>query len=134
MIRDEKPGLTDRHGDAGLRWLLDRRNSWGLTDSELASLLGVSTETLLSWQSQVSTGEMVRLPSDTFERIGLLLGVHQGLVNLTPSGHESLAAEWFQKPIQLWGLAGHSIRSHLLNDSRRAVLIEMVRRIKSETA
>ena len=41
MIGDEQPKLTDQHGDAGLRWLLERRERWALTDSELARLLGV---------------------------------------------------------------------------------------------
>jgi len=85
MIGEEQPHLTDQHGDAGLRWLLDRREQWSLTDSELACLLGVATETLLSWMSQIAAGELVRLPSDTMERIGLLLVLQRSLVSLTPS-------------------------------------------------
>ena len=80
MIGDEQPKLTDQHGDAGLRWLLERRERWGLTHSELASLLGVSTDRLLSWKEEVESGELVRLPSDVVERIGLLLGIHMGLM------------------------------------------------------
>jgi DNA-binding transcriptional regulator YiaG len=67
MIRDEQPNLTDQHGDAGFRWLLDRREEWGLTNSQLACLLGVSAETLLSWESQTAVGELVRASSDVVE-------------------------------------------------------------------
>ena len=96
-----------------------------------ATTLGVSTDTLLSWKSQIVDGELVTLPPDTVERIGLLLVLQKSLVSLTPSGHESLAAEWFQKPISLWGITGDSIRSHLLKDPRTEVLAKMAWRVKS---
>lgn len=133
MIGDEQPDLTDRHGDAGFRWLLDHRGAWCLSDSQLACLLGVRTERLLGWMEQVETGEMVRPPPDVVERIGLLLGLHKGLVNLTPSGHESMAVDWFQKPVDLLGLTGESIRSHLLHDPRTEVLIKLVRRVRASS-
>ena len=133
MIGEEQPHLTDQHGDAGLRWLLDRREWWGLNDSELACLLGVPNRTLLGWKEEVASSELVRLPSDVVERIGLLLALHKGLVNLTPSGHESMAVWWFQKPLQLWNLNGESIRSYLLGNPEASVLVEMVRRIRSAT-
>ncbi|SES64796.1 hypothetical protein SAMN04487962_1016 [Marinobacter segnicrescens] len=131
MIGDEQPKLTDQHGDAGLRWLLERREGWGLTHSELASLLGVSIERLLGWKEQVASSELLRLPPDVLERVGLLLGLHRGLFYLTPSGHESLAAEWFKKPIAMWGLKNSSIRAHLLDDPSIEALSDMVRKIRS---
>lgn len=97
-------------------------------------MLGVPTERLLGWKEQVTSNELVRLPPDIEERIGLLLGLHKGLVNLTPSGHESMAVEWFQKPVDLWGLNGESIRSYLLKDPRTSVLIQMLQRIRSAAA
>ena len=133
MIGEEQPHLTDQHGDAGLRWLLDRREQWGLTDSELACLLGVPTIRLLSWKDQVASAELVPLPSEVLERIGLLLGLHKGLVSLTPSGHESIAMEWFQKPLDLWNLNGESIRSYLLRNPGASVLVDMVQRVRSAT-
>lgn len=131
MIGEEQPHLTDQHGDAGLRWLLDCREHLGLTHPELASLLGVSTDRLLRWKGQVKSGELVRLPSDVIERIGLLLGIHKAMVYLTPAGHESMATEWFRKPIFLWDLNGESVGSYLLKDPRIGVLTEMARRIRS---
>lgn len=131
MSGDEQPKPTDQHGDAGLRWLLERRERWGLTHSELASLLGVSTDRLLGWKVEVESGELVRLPSDVVERIGLLLGIHKGLVDLTPTGHQSMAYDWLQKPIFLWGLNGESVRSYLLKDPRISVLAQMAQRIRS---
>lgn len=53
MVGGEQPQLTDPHGDAGLRWLLDHRKLLGLADSVLACLLGVCTDTLLGWTSYV---------------------------------------------------------------------------------
>jgi len=131
MIGDDQPHITHQHGDAGLRWLLDRREQWGLVDSELASLLGVSTERLLSWEEKVLSNELVKLPSDVIERIGLLLALHKGLVYLTPSGNEQLAVEWFKKPVTMWGLKGSSIRAHLLDDPSIEALSDMVHRIRS---
>ncbi|SET28214.1 hypothetical protein SAMN04487962_106193 [Marinobacter segnicrescens] len=131
MIGDEQPNLTDQHGDAGLRWLLDRREQWDFTDSELSCLLGVSTETLRNWKSQIAVGELVKLPSDVVDRVGLLLALHKGLVYLTPAGHELLADEWFKKPVTMWGLKDNSIRVHLLDDPSIAAFSDMVNRIRS---
>lgn len=131
MIRDVQLNLTARHGDAGLRWVLDRPAQWSLNDSELARLLGVPTERLLGWKKQVAACELVRLPPDVMERVGLLLGLHKSLWYLTPSGHEYLASEWFQKPINLWGLNGESIQSYLLKDPRIEVLRELTRDLTS---
>ena len=109
------PTLTARHSTAGLRWLFERRDRWELTMDDLGLLLGgVRRRTLTDWQKRINEGQEVEVSRDTMERISLLLGIHKALVLITPSGHESMAFEWFQKPINLMGLRGQSIRDYLL--------------------
>lgn len=82
---------------------------------ELGTLLGgVRRRTLTDWQKRVNNGGEVEVTRDTMERISLLLGIHKALSLITPAGQESLAFEWFQKPIELMGLQGQSIRDYLL--------------------
>lgn len=109
------PTLTAKHSTAGLRWLFERRDRWELTMDDLGVLLGgVRRRTLTDWQKRINNGQEVEVSRDTMERISLLLGIHKALVLITPSGHESMAFEWFQKPINLMGLQGRSIRDYLL--------------------
>ena len=109
------PALTASHSTAGLHWLFERRERWGLTMDELGTLLGgVRRRTLTDWQKRVNNGGEVEVTRDTMERISLLLGIHKALSLITPAGQESLAFEWFQKPIELMGLQGQSIRDYLL--------------------
>lgn len=109
------PTLTAKHSTAGLRWLFERRDRWELTMDDLGILLGgVRRRTLTDWQKRVNDGQEVEVSRDTMERISLLLGIHKALVLITPSGHENMAFEWFQKPINLMGLQGQSIRNYLL--------------------
>lgn len=111
----DAPVLTAKHGTAGLRWLFDRRERWGLTMEELGVLLGgVRRRTLTDWQKRVNQGDEVELSRDTLERVSLLLGIHKALTLITPHGHEALAYEWFCTPIELMGLQGASIRDYLL--------------------
>lgn len=109
------PTLTAKHSTAGLRWLFEHRDRWELTMDDLGVLLGgVRRRTLTDWQKRINDGQEVEVSRDTMERISLLLGIHKALVLITPSGHESMAFEWFQKPINLMGLQGQSIRDYLL--------------------
>lgn len=109
------PALTAIHSTAGLRWLFERRERWGLTMDELGTLLGgVRRRTLTDWQRRINSGDQVEVSRDTMDRISLLLGIHKALTLLSPAGHESLSYEWFQKPIELMGLQGQSIRGYLL--------------------
>ncbi|MBU2955555.1 hypothetical protein [Marinobacter sp. F3R08] len=107
--------LTSAHSTAGLRWLFEHREPWGLTMDQLGVLLGgIRRRTLTDWQKRVSLGDEVDVSRDVMDRISLLLGIHKALTLLTPAGQEQLAFEWFQKPVELMGLRGESIRHYLL--------------------
>lgn len=109
------PALTAPHSTAGLRWLFERRERWGLTMSDLGHLLGgISLRILSDWKRRANSGATVEVSRDVNDRISLLLGIHKGLRLITPSGHENLAYEWFRKPIDLMGLQGSSIRDYLI--------------------
>ena len=110
-------GLTPRHAAAGLRWLFDRYRRWGLNMSDLATLLGgLSTRRLYDWKRHVETKDEIEIPRDTLERISLLLGIHKALTLITPDGHEDEAYSMFQRPLDLFGLQGRSVRDFLLED------------------
>ncbi|MHA7926647.1 MAG: hypothetical protein ACX936_15685 [Marinobacter sp.] len=107
--------LTATHSAAGLRWLFERRELWGLTMDQLGILLGgIRRRTLTDWQKRINHGDEVEVSRDTMDRISLLLGIHKALTLLAPAGHEQLAYEWFQKQVDLMGLEGSSIRDYLL--------------------
>ena len=110
-------GLTPRHAAAGLRWLFDRYRLWGLSMADLAALLGgVSARRLYDCKRHVETKNEIDIPRDTLERISLLLGIHKALTLITPDGHEDEAYAMFQRPIELIGMQGRSIRDFLLED------------------
>lgn len=107
--------FTPKHGAAGLRWLFEKRDRWGLTMEDLGILLGgFGRRTLSDWQRKVNQKNEIDLSRDVMERISLLLGIHKALTLITPDGHEDLAWQWFQKPVDLMGLRGQSIRDYLL--------------------
>lgn len=107
--------LNETHSTAGLSWLFERRELLGLSMDDVGQLLGgISQKTLEGWQSRLSAGEAVEVSQDVIVRISLLLGIHKALSIITPSDHERLAYEWFQKPLDLIGLQGRSIREYVL--------------------
>ncbi len=136
MPMNQLPNITNSHGSAGLRWILDQAKSWHLSDAELATLLDITTTTLHHWSCEIQApnNQNFELPAPVVERIGLFLGLHKALVLLTPAGHEKMAAEWFTKPTRLWRLNGTSIRTHLLDNPNTETLIRLVRDIRSVTA
>lgn len=106
---------TPRHASAGLRWLFDHRDRWGLNMDQLGVLLGgVPRRTLNAWRQKVLAGQDIEVPRDVMERISLLLGIHKSLTLMTPDNHEHLADHWFQQPVELMGLRNTSIRDYLL--------------------
>lgn len=127
--------ITSRQGLSGLLWLVAHRERWHVSELELATLLGVTHETMQDWLviSQCPGNKPLGLPVDAVERIGLLLSLHKSLVLMTPVGNEHLAFEWFRTPIHLWGLNGISLCDFLLEDPRTETLIDLVRCVRSAT-
>ncbi len=100
----------------GLCWLFEHRARWNLSMNNVANLLGgISVSTVDDWEYRTQHGEQVALPIDVVERLSLLLGIHSALAMITPVDREALAWEWFQTPIDLYGLKGQSIRDYLLS-------------------
>ena len=110
-------GFTPRHSAAGLRWLFDRYQLWGLSMSQLGELLGgVSEDCLRDWERHVKANAEINIPHDTVERISLLLGIHKGLASITPDGQENDAYNMFTQSLNLMGLKECSIRDFLLEE------------------
>jgi len=86
--------ITNKHGIAALRWILDHQSELGLIRQEVAVLAGAKSEGEI--EAWLSSEELV--PESSIRRLGLLLGIYKGLVEATPSGQEKLvfarAASW----------------------------------------
>ncbi|MFP3978961.1 hypothetical protein [Marinobacter sp. KMM 10035] len=119
--------LTNEHGVAALRWFLEHRQDFGVNERELARLSGAESEFALdAWL----TGKEP-VPTRVAQRLGLLLGVYRGLVEITPDGNKQMAFEWFQRSTNLFPEFPHlSIRDYLLQNPSEAVLEAVNRSIK----
>lgn len=110
--------LTNEHGVAAVRWFLDHRQDFGLSEKELARLAGAESESALdAW---LTDKELV--PTRVTQRLGLLLGVYRGLVEITPEGNKQMAFEWFQRSTNLFPeFPQLSIRDYLLQNPSEEV-------------
>ncbi len=105
----------NRLASAGLLWLEQQshKERWDLNQDELATLLGgVSKRTIGNWLNKARAGNHVTIPSDTLERISLLLGIDKCLAITAPEGHRY---EFFQRPNNAPLFQGESIKSYLLS-------------------
>ncbi|MGO1501450.1 MAG: hypothetical protein ACTHWH_09240 [Marinobacter sp.] len=119
--------LTNEHGVAAVRWFLDHRQDFGLSEKELARLAGAESESALdAW---LTDKELV--PTRVTQRLGLLLGVYRGLVEITPEGNKQMAFEWFQRSTNLFPeFPQLSIRDYLLQNPSEEVLEAVNRSVK----
>lgn len=119
--------LTNEHGVAALRWLLDHRHDLGLNEQDLARLAAADSEPVIhAWLTGKES-----VPTSVIQRLGLLLAIYRGLVEITPSGNKQMAFEWFQRPTNLFPeFPGVSIRDYLLQNPSEATLEVANRSIK----
>ena len=70
--------ITPRETAALLRAFFNLAQKWELTDAECRILLGQpAPRTYARWKA--GEGDMARVPHDTRQRLGILMGVHKGL-------------------------------------------------------
>lgn len=122
--------LSNEHGVAALRWLLDHRHDFGLREQDLARLAGADSELIVdAWLTEKES-----VPESAIQRFGLLLAIYRGLVAITPTGNKQMAFEWFQRPSDLFPeFSPLSIRDYLLQDPSEEALEVAVRSIKGRT-
>ncbi|MBQ0742534.1 MAG: hypothetical protein KBT85_04470, partial [Pseudomonas sp.] len=86
MPMNQLPNITNSHGIAGLRWLLDQAKSWHLSNVELATLLDITTTTLHHWsfEIQAPNNQNFELPASVVERLGLFLGRKRSFQDTLP--------------------------------------------------
>ena len=80
---------------------------WGLTDAQLATLLGgVPLATLRRWKRQLRQAGQVRtaLTRDQLDRVSYLLGIHKALHILFPNAAQ--ADGWVKRPNTAPGFDG----------------------------
>lgn len=111
--------VTNEHGIVALRWLLGHRQDFGLSEQDLARLAGGASEPAVdAWLT-----EKEPVPTRVTQRLGLLLGVYRGLVEITPDGNKQMAFEWFQRSTNLFPeFPGLSIRDYLLQNPSEEAL------------
>lgn len=120
--------LTNQHGVAALRWILEHQRQFGLSKLDVAKLAGAKTEqNMNAWLFEE---ELV--PERSMRRLGLFLGIYKGLVDVTPSGQEKLAFEWFQRSTNIFQeFPGLSIRDYLLDNPTEEALRTACFRVRS---
>jgi transcriptional regulator with XRE-family HTH domain len=93
---------------AGVRAFFRLAELWGLTRSEMATLLGVrSTSTLDNWRKKAPE----TLQPDTLERISYLLHIHRSLRQILPAER---ADEWPRRPNSAAPFLGRSALEFML--------------------
>jgi len=119
--------LTNEHGVAALRWFLDHRQNFGLSEQDLARLAGGESEHAIdTWLA-----EKEPVPTSVIQRLGLLLGIYSGLVEVTPAGQGHMAFEWFQRSTNLFPeFPRLSIRDYLLRNPSEEALEVVSRSVK----
>ena len=98
MPNDKPEGRTPSKSwsATALRAALAITKSWGLTDTQAATLLGApGAETLEAWKREAAGGQ-VTLPKATVETLGLLIGSYRTLSTLFRSDAEIL--DWLATP------------------------------------
>lgn len=111
--------LTNQHGVAALRWILEHQQQFGLSKQAVTKLVGAKTEQdTHAWLSEEEP-----VPESSMRRLALFLGIYRGLVTITPSGQEKLALEWFQRNTNIFPeFPGLSIRDYLLDNPTKEAL------------
>lgn len=111
--------ITNQHGVAALRWIFEHQNELGLSRQDVMELAGAKTEKNINeWLSEEEP-----VPESSMRRLGLILGIYKCLVGITPSGHEKLAFEWFQRNTTIFpDFSGLSLRSYLLRNPTEKAL------------
>ena len=122
--------LTNEHGVAAIRWFMAHQQDFGLSERDLARLVGVESESALdAWLAEKDS-----VPASAIQRLGLLLGIYRGLVDVTPVGNKQLAFEWFQRSTNLFPeFSQLSIRDYLLQNPSEDVLESVNRSVKGLT-
>lgn len=111
--------LTNQHGVAALRWILEHQQQFGLSKQDVTQLAGAKTEQ----DAQTWLSEEEPVPESSMRRLALFLGIYKGLVTITPSGQEKLAFEWFQRNTNIFPeFPGLSIRDYLLDNPTKKAL------------
>ena len=83
-------------GRVGLKAFFKLSQSWGLTQADQLTLLGLSSRTTLNnWKSKAQANEGIKLGVDTLERLSLILGIQKGIELLFP---ESYRVEYMRAP------------------------------------
>ncbi|MGO1502904.1 MAG: hypothetical protein ACTHWH_16655 [Marinobacter sp.] len=119
--------LTNEHGVAALRWLLDHRQDFGLSEQDLARLAAADSKPVIdAWLTGKES-----VPTSVIQRLGLLLAIYRGLVAITPAGNKQMAFEWFQRSTNMFpAFPELSIRDYLLQDPSEESLEVVIRSIK----
>lgn len=125
---DPQIQLTNQHGVAALRWILEHQQQFGLSKRDITQLAGAKTEqNMKAWLS-----EKEPVPERSIRRLGLFLGIYKGLMEVTPSGQEKLAFEWFQRKTHLFpDFPGQSIRGYLVENPTEEALRTACFRVRS---
>lgn len=116
MINNAHPQSSPQNMAAlGLLWLEKQsaKDKWNLSQEEVATLLGgMNKRTVTNWLNKAKNENQVEVPSDTLERLSLLLGIDKALAMSAPTGHRY---EFFNRPNHAPLFEDQSIKDYLIS-------------------
>lgn len=126
--------LSGHHASAALRWFnsMREKNAWGLRVNEQLVLLGgIKSRTYQRWRRQALLGKPVDVPSDTLERLSVLVGIYSGLKTIAPSERPDIALRWFSTPNSAKPFYGVSPKQYAISDGSLDALYSIRRYLES---
>ena len=77
-------------------------DEWGLKEEECRTLAGLGTRTTLhTWRQKLKSGERIKLPNDTLERLSYIAGIYKGIQILFSDANQWKI--WIRKPNKDFG-------------------------------
>lgn len=128
-LEDRKQMITQ-----GIIWIerQSREDRWGLTESEVCTLLGgISQQQYLSYIASAHLEELSNLPDDVTNRLSLLLNIHKSLYLTAPQG---MGYQFFNRPNTGSFLNGLSVKQYLLRDGSLDSMLSICRWLGASAA
>lgn len=126
--------LTSEHFCTSIKWIAMMSDSkrWNLSDEQVARLIAIDSVAIYKEILEKAEADALeKLPSETIERLSLLLGMWKCLQFLAPHQRIDLAFCWFSKANNHEMFQNKSIKDYLLNGNSMNDFYKVKRHLES---